>query len=292
MKKNLSFGCAISMQLLFAIAVPAQSKTNSNTLQPPPPAVKIDGKLDEWGDSLRYYNEEKKLNYTLANDNDNLYAAIRINDRSEQARILGAGLTLSINTKGKKKGDYTLTFPIAEAGMNNRLGMGARKPDESITQEDRDQLIRARLTKLRDIKVTGFKDIEGDIITTTNTYGIKTAIDYDANGYLIYEASIPLKLFGSFKAGKDEWAFNFKINGLTKPEMGEGGMRRGGGAGGMGGGGGGGGGMGGGMRGGGMGGRRGGGMRSGSNIGENTASADRAELFKYVDFWEKYFLNK
>lgn len=294
MKKNLSFGCAIGLQFVFALAVSAQSKNNNTTLQAPPSAVKIDGKLGEWGDSLRYYNEEKKLNYTLANDKDNLYMAIRINDRSEQTRILGAGLTLSINTKGKKKADYTLTFPFAEAGNSNHLGMGAmasRKPDESVTQEDRDELMRARLTKLREIKVSGFKDIEGDMITTTNTYGIKTAIDYDANGYLTYEACIPLKFFGDFKIDKDEWAFNFKINGLTKPEGGgEGGMRRGGGSDGMGGGGG----MGGGMRGGGGGGRRGGGggMRGGGNGGQNTANTDRGELFKSVDFWEKYFLNK
>jgi hypothetical protein len=264
MKKNLSIGCAIGLQLLLVLAVSAQSKTNNTTLQQPPATIKIDGKLDDWGDSLRYYNEEKKLNYTLANDKDNLYMAIRINDRSEQARVLGAGLTLSINTKGKKKADYTLTFPVAEAG--SKLGMGAmnvRKPgEENVTQEDRDELLRARLTKLRDIKVSGFKDIEGDMITTTNTYGIKTAIDYDANGYLTYEACIPIKFFGDFKIDKDEWAFNFKINGLTKPEAGEGGGGMRGGAGGMGGGG-----MGGGMRGGGGGGggRRGGGggMRGG-----------------------------
>lgn len=301
MKRSLSFVCALGVQIVLSHAVTAQSKTN--VLQPPPANVKTDGDISEWGDSLRYYNAEKKLNYALANDKENLYMAIRVNDHSEQVRILNAGLTLGINTKGKKSNTYTITFPVADASANN-LGMAAlstKKPEDdndNVTQADRDELKRARLTKLRNINVTGFKDIEDGIITTSNTYGIKVAINYDASGYLVYEAAIPLKFFGEYKADKDEWAFNFKINGLTKPTPGEGheggsggGMSGGGGRGGMGGGGG--------MRGGGGGmgggGRRGGGGgmgRSGAGGGNPGGTTDRAELFKSVDFWEKYYLAK
>lgn len=293
MNRHLSFICAACLQCLIIAAVSAQPKSKANTLQPPPADIKIDGDLKEWGDSLRYFNEEKKLNYTLSNDKENLYIAMRFNDRTEQARVLGAGLTLSIDTKGKKKNTYMLTFPMAEAGEKPNMAMMARKPgEENVTQEDRDALLRARLTKLREIKVVGFKDIEGDVITTTNTYGIKAAINYDANGYLVYEAAVPLKFFGEYKADKDQWAFNFKINGLSKPEMkdGGGGMRGGPPGGGLGGGMGGGG-----MRGGGgMGGGRrvGGGMRGGGGApGGEAPGADRAEMFKSVDFWEKFYLN-
>jgi hypothetical protein len=297
MKRVASFGCAVYLAFFTLSAASAQNKTDK--LQLPPANVKIDGNLDEWGDSLRYYNAEKKLNYTLANDKDNLYITFRLNDRSEQARVLNAGLTISINTKGKKKADHTLTFPVQDPNSAGHAGgsvMTSRKPDETITQEDRDELMRARLTKLREINVTGFKEIEDGLITTSNTYGIKVAINYDANGYLVYEALIPLKFFGEYKADKDEWAFNFKINGLTKPTPGDG--QRGEGGGGMGGGGGmrggGGGGMGGGgMRGGGGGGRRGGGMGGGGGArGGETGSTDREEIFKSVDFWEKYYLGK
>lgn len=286
MKRYSSFAGIFILQFLFISAAAAQSKTKANTLQPPPADIKIDGSLKEWGDSLRYYNPEKKLYYTLANDKDNVYMAIRINDREEQARILGAGLTLGINTKGKKSNTYTITFPVVEHKDGGAAWMGAHRTNTDITQADRDELMRERLTKLRDIKVSGFKDIEGDMITTTNTYGIKTAIDYDDNGYLIYEAAIPLKLFGAFKADKDEWSFNFKINGLPKPGengstyhggMGEGGGSYGGGRGGRGGG------MGGGGRG-----SRGGGY-GGSHSGENMAT-DHSELYKSIDFWEKYYL--
>ena len=104
-------GCIICMQLLVIFNSSAQSKINANTLQPPPANLNIDGDLKEWGDSLRYYDAGQKINYTLASDKDNIYIAIRLKDRFDQIRLLNAGLTLGINTKGKKSDIYTITFP-------------------------------------------------------------------------------------------------------------------------------------------------------------------------------------
>ena len=253
-------------------------------MQPPPANLVIDGNLNEWGDSLRYLNDEKKIPYTLANDQENLYVALRINDRMEQARIINAGITLSIDTKGKKKETFSITFPLSAPGSKPRFGF-SKDDNGEVSQQDRDELARERLTTLRNIKVTGFKDIEYDMITTSNTYGIKAAINYDADGNLVYEAAIPLKFFHADIPSKNEWAFNFKINGIQKPAIGQGGEAQGGGTMGGGRGGRGGGGMG---RGGGMGGRGGRGMRGGGN----NSIADRSELFKSVDFWEKFYLAK
>jgi hypothetical protein len=276
----------LAAQLFTATIVNAQAaKTSQNTLQPPPNAIKIDGDLKDWGDSLRYFNEEKKLNYALANDKTTLYAAIRITDKMDQMRTLNAGITLSIDTKDKKKESFSLTFPLAEPGTKPDFGKRADDNTE-ITQQDRDDLLRERVTKLRDIKVVGFKDIEGDMITTSNTYGIKAAIDYDAEGNLVYEIAIPLQFFHAEEITKTEWAFNFKINGIQRPK-GEGiesGEHQGGGGFGGGGGGGRGG------RGGGGGGRGGRGGRGGS-MGSG-AEGGRNELSKSTDFWEKFYLSK
>ena len=267
----------------------AQSKPAPNTLQAPPAGVTIDGDLNEWGDSLRYYNEDQKLYYTLANDKDNLYMAIRINDRSEQRRILGAGLTLSIDTKGKKKESFSVTFPIGGkpdmAPDDDTQSLDGSKPN---TVDNHEEKMKANMTKLRQLKVTGFKDVESELITTANTYGFKVAIDFDKDGNLIYETAIPLSLFHAEDIGKNEWAFNIRINGIVRPAQkhndedgGAENQGRSGRGGGMGGGG-----MGGGrgMRGGGS-----RGMRGGSAGGE---SSDRSELSRSVDFWEKFFLAK
>ena len=262
----------------------SQTKPLQNILQAPPANITVDGDLKEWGDSLRYLNADKHINYSLANDKDNLYMAIRINDYGEQVMILNAGLTLSIDTHGGKKERFSITFPVGELGGLTGFGVPKKGNADSV-KEDRDELIAAELTKLRGIKVTGFTDIEGTQITTSNTYGIKTAMDYDKDGYLVMEAAIPLKFFHADDLVKNEWGFNFKINGISRPqqnyssEAGEGGGGRGGrgGGGGFGGGGGGRGG-----RGGGRGGQR-------SNNGQQT---DRSEMSKSIDFWEKFYLAK
>ena len=243
----------------------AQNKSVPNKLQPPPPAIAIDGDAKEWGDSLRYYNQEKQLNYAIANDQDNLYVALRINDRSEQIRVLRAGLTLSIDTKGKKKETFSITFPVGDQSANGMIQNAQDlQQNTNVTQEDRDELAQARLTRLREIKVTGFRDIESETMTTSNTYGFKVAIDYDKDGNLVYEAAVPLKFFHADDITKNEWAFNFKINGIarhgqnTENDDHEG-MTRGG------------------------------GRMGGSG---NSAPVDRSELSKSVDFWEKYYLAK
>ena len=283
MNKSLNcMACAGLVQIVFITLSYAQNKTPENTLQPPPAGIAIDGDIKEWGDSLRYYNAEKKINYSLANDGENLYMAIRLNDYNDQLRVLTAGLTLGVDTRGKKKETFSITFPL---GANaNSLHIGIKRQDNGdLTPDDRDELAQAKLTTLREIKMTGFKDIEDEMITTSNTYGIKADFNFDKDGYLVCEAAIPLKFFHDDDLTKNEWAFDFKINGMVKAsstaatqEHDGGGGRRGSG-GGFGG-----------SRGGGHGGRGGGGSQR-FNSGQ---AADHSELSKSVDFWEKFFLAK
>lgn len=292
---------SLSAGLVMGIAVNsfAQSEQHSSNMAPAPGKITIDGNINDWGDSLRYYNPEKKLNYTLANDQQNLYLAIRFNDRMEQERIMRAGLTWSVNPKGKKKDTYSLTFPVAE--QNNGQMPVLPKPEGDDTPEqhermNRDEMRKARLTQLRNMKVTGFKDIDYDIITTTNSYGFKAALSFDEEGNLIYEAAIPLKFFEADDIAKNEWAFNIKVNGISRPSGGNGEGRESGGAGMSSGGGRMGGGMGRGGMGGGMGmaggGGRGGMGRGGMRGGNSGGDFDRSSLTKSEDFWEKFYLSK
>jgi hypothetical protein len=182
--------------LFIVIAITLINQVKAQTIQsllPPPSSVAIDGSLADWGDSLRYYNNEKNISYTLANDKENIYIAMRLSDRLEQARVLNAGITLSINTRGKKKETFGMTFPLRYPGTPAPAFTGLKDDGGDITKEERDELMRERITTLRSIKMTGFKDIENEMITTSNTYGIKAAINYDAQGNLVYEAAIPLK---------------------------------------------------------------------------------------------------
>jgi YD repeat-containing protein len=268
----------VAIQLITTVVCHAQTDVNLK-LKIPPAHITIDGDIKEWGDSLTFYSPEERLNYMISNNKDTIYLAVKIFEKSEIARVLNAGLTFSIDPKGKKKQTFSVTFPL---NMQSGAPMLFKHPgadEDAVTQEDRDELMRDRITSLRGIKVVGFKDIEDEMITTSNTYGFQTAINYDDAGNLICEAAIPLKFFHADDAVKNQWAFNIKINGIQRPapsadangDSGGGGRHGGGGGGGMGGG----------RHGGGGGGKRGGG---GAN------SDTGGEMSKTVDFWGKFSL--
>ena len=121
--------------------------------------------------------------------------AVRLLDRSEQTRVLRAGLTFSIDPKGKKKETFSITFPLTVGGTVLVSSLVKDETPDSVGREEREELMRDRITTLRGIKVTGFKDIEDDMMTTSNTYGFRTAVDYDQKGYLVCEAAIPMSFF-------------------------------------------------------------------------------------------------
>jgi YD repeat-containing protein len=207
MRKNYFYLlCTATTQLLAAGICSAQSTTLA--LKAPLTAIVVDGNAQEWGDSLSYYNPEKKVHYTIANDKDNLYLVVKTKDPMQQDNILNAGITFSIDTKGRKKSAYSTTFP--EAGGSTG-GVGKSIEEKTLL---------ARFTKVKKIGVNGFKDVSEDEIATTNDYGIHIAMDYDQQGNLIYEEAIPLALFHAGDLAKNEWSFNIKINGMEAGDTG------------------------------------------------------------------------
>ena len=266
----------LALQFTLATICKAQAPSPQYHLKAAPVNIVIDGNIKEWGDSLSYYSPEERLNYAITNSKDTLYLAVKIYDRSEIMRVLNAGLTFVIDPRNKKKETYSLTYPLNVQGGNAISFNRNTGENEVVSQEERDELLQEKLTRLRGIKVVGFKDIEDDMITTSNSYGIQTAVNYDEAGNLIYEEAIPLKFFHA--DNKAQWAFNIRINGIQhlKPtDSGNG--ESGGGGGGRGGG-----------MGGGGGGRHGGGKHGGG--GGQGAGDTGGETAKTVDFWGKFYL--
>ncbi|MDB5112912.1 MAG: hypothetical protein JWR67_4026 [Mucilaginibacter sp.] len=200
--------------MLYVISLPVISvgvcsaQSTALALKSPQKNVIVDGNAEEWGDSLSYYNPEKKIHYALANDNTNIFLVVKTNDPVQESNILNAGLTFSIDTKGRKRSAFRTTFPVNESGIPTPLA-GIESKDQKA--------MKATFSKLKKIEVSGFKDISDNYIGTTNTYGIQVAINYDEKGNLVYEEAIPLALFNAGELVKNEWSFNIKLNGLEKP---------------------------------------------------------------------------
>ena len=283
------------------------------------PVVKVDGNLKEWDDSFQAYNKQTRLYYTISNDDQMLYLAVKSTDMQNSNKIAAGGITLTLNTEGKKKDKdaFVLTFPVIARqagrgfggpggpgapgangqrggfGPDGQRGFGDRnnKPDSATMAARHKQTIDAA----KEIRLSGFKDITDSTISIYNEYSIKAAIGYDAAGNYGYELAIPLKLLNITPGDKKEIAYNIKVNGLTMPNFDR---RRddsgapGGDRGGLGGDGGGRGGAGGGAPGGGggfAGGAPGGGDRGPGGPG-GPGGGNFAEMFSPTDFWGKYTL--
>ena len=200
--------CAAAIQLLVAGVCNAQAP--AMVLKAPTGAIAIDGQAQEWGDTLSYYNAENKIRYTISNDKDKLYLVVKVKDPVQESNILIGGLTFNVDTKGKKRTSFVTTFP---SNGDAPLPFVTKAGNEPLEQK----ALRAKYAKLKKIAVSGYREINEDYITTSNTYGIQVAMDYDDKGYLVYEEAIPLELFHAGDLSKSEWSFNIKLNGLEKP---------------------------------------------------------------------------
>ncbi|WP_316747295.1 hypothetical protein [Pedobacter gandavensis] len=258
-----------------------------------PTGIRADGKNTEWNDSFQALNKRTNIYYTMANDDNNLYVAIKSTDPANNTKILAGGITLSINPDGKKKEkeSITLTYPIVNRAMRPGGGQGggrrasmmggavtvtttisASGGAQQASKLQRDSMMaemqKKQLAQVKEIKISGFKNTTDTLISIYNEYGIKAVANIAKDNSLFYEIAIPLTALGLSKDSSTEFAYNIKLNGLQMQ-----GFDGGGGGGGMT------------MRGGGGGGfgPRGGG--GGGNF-------DFQALISPTDFWGKYTLVK
>jgi len=170
--------------------------------------ITIDGKLDEWEDSLTYEHALQKFRYHIKNDNENVYIAMRVADKDRQMQIFAQGLAFMINKDGKKRDGPTVYFPVAD-----RL---AFRSIMSADNDDRpDDMRKGALAAIRAIYVMRFDDVLDGQISLENTYGIHAQATLDTTDALCVEMVVPLNRLGiSFNDSADALAFNVKINGV------------------------------------------------------------------------------
>ncbi len=173
--------------------------------------VAADGSLSDWPDSLSLFNEATNLYYSLANDDKNVYLALRSASKQDLTKILAGGISFSANIEGKKKDPPTVIFPVLD-----------RTPGKSRAKEqpEVEEMQKQILSRIKDIKVAGFKEIIDGGISLQNTYGIRAAASFDKNNNLIQEIIIPLSLLNLSTANAGEVTYSIKVNGLQGSPVG------------------------------------------------------------------------
>ncbi|HEY0246496.1 MAG TPA: hypothetical protein VGC01_13090 [Mucilaginibacter sp.] len=288
MKKLTLLTFLLSPYLLFAQE--GKLKNVQTTSVWSPAKIKVDGNLSEWDDTFQAYNGTTKLFYTISNDDKYLYLVVKSIDLPNNDKIVAGGITLTINTDGKKKEKdaFSLTYPVIPRAGRGQRGAGGRGFGRQAAPPDSAAIVAAHkqtVASAKEIRVLGFKDITDTLISIYNEYSIKAAIGYDGVGNYDYELAVPLKELNISSANAKDIAYNIKVNGIEVPAIFAGAngggqiSADGGAAGGTFGG------RGGGGAAGGRGGR-GGGAVGGAPGGRNP------EMYSPTDFWGKYTLAK
>jgi len=235
-----------------------------------PSNLKIDGKLTEWDDTFKAYNNTTDIFYTVSNDDNDLYLTIKAGTQWISNKVLAGGINFAINTADKKKeeGAYTVVFPLIDManirdqmqqmGGQRRVSVNGNAVTVTATAPagggggtfsaanggmDSATIASMRkraLATVREIKLINFSQTElpDSVISIYNEYGFKGAVDFDGKGMLTCEMAIPLKYLHMSVQDAKEFSYNIKLNGLNISSMMPRGvnMTMGGGMGGMGGG--------------------------------------------------------
>ncbi len=185
-----------------------------------PSQLKIDGKLSEWGADLNAFNRATEIYYTVANDEKNIYLAVRAKNRSIISRIINGGISFSVAANADKKAiSPTITFPVYEPNKRPVLNISKdfyESSSTSTTITDSVMLVNnqslERQSKL--IFVAGVKGIDS-LISVYNDNDIKVAQKFDNQMFYNYEMAVPLHYFAALLNTGSTINYHIVLNGAS-----------------------------------------------------------------------------
>ena len=158
----------------------------------------IDGKATEWTDSLQY-DSNSKLQYEVLNDTRTMYLRLKANDASTQAKFVYLGMVIWLDTTGRNQQQLGIRFPLPidleSLPKGEQRPAGAMGPSAAERIADHQARLRQVLLGAKEMELLNFRGNKEPVLTDTQSQlGVKAALDLDAQGNLIYELAVPLRL--------------------------------------------------------------------------------------------------
>ncbi len=142
----------------------------------------IDGKMNEWGETLMFDNSTKCI-YSIANDDVALYIAIKAADRTQQMKIVQGGMEIWIDYTAKKKKSTGIKFPLGGGRMAMPAGGSNRQDPKEMRQQMK--------LNMQTMELVGFKEDLNGSHNVYSTIQVKPAIEWDDKDNMVYELAIP-----------------------------------------------------------------------------------------------------
>lgn len=162
-------------------------------------APTIDGKASEWTDSL-YYDSNSKLQYQVLNDARTLYVRLKANDAQTQAKFVYLGMVVWLDSTGRNQQQLGIRYPLPidleslPKDQSNRPA-GAMGPSAAERLAEHQTRLRQVLLNTKEMELLNFRGSKEPVLADAQSLlGVKVAVDLDAQGNLIYELAVPLRL--------------------------------------------------------------------------------------------------
>jgi len=174
--------------------------------------IKVDGKPNEWRNKFQAYNSSTEIYYTIANDDSNLYLAIQAIEPDIVNKIIGGGVTLTIQKSDKK--NVQITYPITNNVIFNLKSRRGIVPDTSAKAADSVMNHNNNILgqKCKWIKVAGIEGLD-TLISVYNTDGVRAVGLFDNKRVYTLEFAISFKCLGLSPTDAAKFTYHIQLNG-------------------------------------------------------------------------------
>lgn len=162
----------------------------------------VDGEMTDWPGGSTAYFEDLSLQLGLRNDNQNLYVLFRFNNQAWAQAIRIGGVTLWLDSSGKKKKDFGIRYtggPLPSIpqmeGTSDRGGF-----KEAMTPEQQQRLSKMEKAMADRITLIDKKNNQEISLRPDGSDGVSVCYA-SPQGIYTYEFSIPLKRGSAFDCG-------------------------------------------------------------------------------------------
>ncbi len=185
-----------------------------------PAKIKIDGKLDEWSNTLPNFNKSTNVYYAISNDDKNLYLSIQTTDPVAVSQIISNAVSFSFY--GSKKDERTtLTFPLLKSNDFKIVDNFKKKIDATdvvASAKLMDSLAKVMNKDLvqhaKQIKVEGLNKV-ADTLSIYNEQDIQIALAFNYKRVLNYELALPLAFVRQKINNEAEINYTVQLNGVS-----------------------------------------------------------------------------
>ena len=213
--KILLLSCAIC--ILSIAGYTADDLIQSTPISSP---LKVDGMMDDWTDVELQQEKKYGIDYAFKNDGDLLYILFVFNDPRYLTSINMTGMTVYLNTEGKKDKDYYINFRTVRVSAEDYIDI-LESRGHTLTEADKERIRANPSYILNENEVTNEKAKDTKLPEGIKLKPTGFNVMSQPNKVIVYEFVIPLERVAPMAPGVGvepgrTFKIGFEWGGMTK----------------------------------------------------------------------------